>query len=115
MKTDLVINQRALEQYGIDNRFLNNIGLAITGDGSIRQKQSVKIYIPKYAVELFQTLALYFKIKETSISVWSRRELENLAKQLLDNDDPMFKEARILHKELKEHQYKKLIEESEKK
>ena len=115
MKNDPKFSQKALEEFGIDNRFLTRIGLSISSDGGIRLKQSVKIYIPKHAVELYQTIAIYFKLKETSISHWVRGMLENEARKLIESKDPMFQEAMILHKELREHQYLKLIEESEKK
>jgi len=115
MKNDQKISQRTLEEYGIDNRFLTRIGLTIASDGGIRLKQSVKIYIPKHAVELYQTIAIYFKLRETTISNWVRGMLENEAKTLIKSKDPLFQEALNLHKELREHQYLKLIEESEKK
>jgi hypothetical protein len=115
MKNDPKISLKALEEYGMDNRFLTRIGLAIHSDGGIRIKQSVKIYIPKYSVELYQTIAIYFKLKETTVSNWVRGILENEAKKLIASKDPLFQEAMTLHKELREHQYLKLIEESEKK
>jgi len=115
MKQDQKISQRTLEEYGMDNRFLSRIGLSIHSDGGVRIKQSVKIYIPKYAVELYQTIAIYFKLKETTISNWVRGVLEEEAKKLIKEKDPLFLEAIKLHKELREHQYLKLIEESEKK
>jgi hypothetical protein len=99
-----------IEQFGLDSKFLNQIGLSNIGDGGVKTKSTIKLYIPKYQLELFQTLAIYFKLSGISISHWTRNTLEAFAKDLISNDDELFKDAQNVHRELKELSYKQLIE-----
>jgi len=97
-----------LEVHGIDNKFLNRIGIEFKLS-AVRGKHSVKIYIPPHQLEMFQVFAIYQKMNQTSISSWTRDIMLKKIKELLSTDDPMLNEAKLLHKELKEKRFLEML------
>lgn len=97
-----------LQEHGFHPRFLARLGLQPRGKtGKI--KNSIKIYIPMQDLELIQLLAIYYKLNQTSISLYTRHLLKELGKKLLEEKDPVFLQAKIILKELKEHKLREFI------
>lgn len=109
----MISEKTLLEEFGIDVRFIKGIGLYSIVDGS-SPKQSIKLYIPKHDIELYQVMAIFLKLNGHSISNWLREKLKEFAKDLKDQKHPMFEEAKRLHREIKELQYLRMIENSQK-
>lgn len=105
--------QEYLEVYGIDHKFLRRLGIEFKLTGR-KGKHSVKIYLPPHQIDMFQVFAIYMKMNQTSISLWTRNLMIEKIKELMKSDDPMLKEAKLLHKELKEKQALEYINNSKK-
>lgn len=99
-KTDEIAKD-GIENYGDADNYLSGIGLSLFQRG-FRLKSRYLISVTRKDVDLFQVLAIYCKLKDSNISRYSRNIIREFAKKLLNEKDPLFMEAKKLHKELRE-------------
>lgn len=100
-----------LETFGIDFRFIRRIGLEFKLERG-KGKHSIKIYLPPHQLEMYQVFAIYMKLNQVSISSWTRELMMKEIKILMNSNDPLYEEAKILHRELREKQVLEYIKNS---
>lgn len=99
------LDKEVLERYGITNSFLRKAGITVLTKLPIL-KYLVRVHISQSWIEFFQILALYFRIRSTSINSYLLKHCQNLITELSKNNDPDWIRAKKMLAEINEIKFK---------
>jgi hypothetical protein len=100
--------KESLERFGLDTKFLKGLGLSLYKQNGFKSRFIFSI--PPKDLDLIQVLSIYLKLKESNLAKLTKVLLREYSKKLLNEKDPLFEQAKLIHKDLREASIRNFIE-----